>query len=120
MFQSRQSHGGEMKTYLYKIFSGILIAIYLASVALSGAVSATPNRVHDRQIPTTKHEPKRGINPETGKLSFIGNGDPIWVPGVSDVKEMLPQERAQAMADAYGKEFGLKNSSQELKLLKSD
>src|SRR6266487_4322863 len=119
MFSQRQNHGGKMKTYLYKIFSGILIAIYLSSVALSGVVSATPSQTRDRQSPPAKHEPKHGINPETGKLSFIGNGDPIYVPGVSDVKGMSPQDRAQGMANAYGKEFGLKHPSQELKLLKS-
>ncbi len=109
-----------MKTYLYKIFSGILIAIYLSSVVLSGVVSATPNKIHDQQVPAAKHEPKHGINPETGKLSFIGNGDPISVLGVSDVKGMSAQERARGMANAYGKDFGLKNPSQELRLLKSE
>ena len=109
---------GTMKKRLYKIFSGILIAIYLSSMILSGAVLATPQQTGNNQFQATRHEPKRGINPETGKLSFIGGGDPIFVPGVSDVKDMPPQARAQGMADAYGKEFGLRNPSQELKLLK--
>jgi Zn-dependent metalloprotease len=107
-----------MKKSLYKIFSGILIAIYISSMALPGAVFATPQQIGNEQFPAAKHEPKRGTNPETGKLSFIGGGDPIFVPGVSDVKGMPLQERAMGMTNTYGKEFGLKNPSQELKLLK--
>jgi Zn-dependent metalloprotease len=107
-----------MKPRLYKIFSGILVAIYLSSMALPGAVFATPQQSGQEQSPAAKHEPKRGTNPETGKLSFIGGGDPIFVPGVSDVKGMPTQERAMRMANAYSKEFGLKNPSQELNLLK--
>ncbi|HKU51880.1 MAG TPA: hypothetical protein VJQ25_05400, partial [Nitrospira sp.] len=57
---------------------------------------------------------------ETGRVSFIGNGNPIHVPGVSDIKGMAVQERGMEMARIYGKEFGLKNPSQELKLLKSN
>jgi len=108
-----------MKKSLYKVFSGILIAIYISSMALTGAVFATPQQIGNEQFPAAKHEPKRGTNPETGKLSFIGGGDPIFVPGVSDIKGMPPQERAMGMANAYGKEFGLKNPSQELRLLKA-
>jgi Zn-dependent metalloprotease len=109
-----------MKTRIYKIFSGILIAIYLFSMAIPIAVFATPEQTGQEQTPAAKHEPKRGTNPETGKVSFIGGGDPIFVPGVSDVKGMPPQERAMGVANAYGKEFGLKSPAQELKLLKSE
>jgi Zn-dependent metalloprotease len=107
-----------MKTRLYKIFSGIVIAIYVSSMAIPGAVFATPQQIGQEQSPAAKHETKRGTNPETGKLSFIGGGDPIFVPGVSDVMGMPPQQRAMGMANVYGKEFGLKNPSQELKLFK--
>lgn len=109
-----------MKTRLYKIFSGILIAVYISSMALPGAVFATPAQIGNEQPGAAKREPKRGTNPETGKVSFIGGGDPIHVPGVSDVEDMPPKARAMGMAKAYGKEFGLKNPSQELKLLKAE
>jgi|GEM_PF-2114998 len=108
-----------MKTRLYQIFSGILIAAYLFSIGLPKAAFAAQQQIGQNQSSAANHDPKRGTNPETGKLSFIGNGDPIFVPGVSDVKGMPPQERAMGIANAYGKEFGLKNPSQELKLLKS-
>jgi DNA-binding beta-propeller fold protein YncE len=109
-----------MKTRLYKIFSGILVAIYISSIVLTGAVFATPQQISNDQFPAVKHEPKHGTNPETGKVSFIGGEDPIFVPGVSDVKGLPPHERGLGMANAYSKEFGLKNPSQELKLLKSE
>jgi Zn-dependent metalloprotease len=95
------------------------VAVYVSSLVLPGAVHATPQPLGPEQFPAAKDEPKRGINPETGKLSFIGAGDPIFVPGVSDVQGLPPQERALRMAKAYGKEFGLQNPSRELKLSKS-
>ena len=108
-----------MKARLYKVFSGILIAIYISSMVLPAAVFATPEQTGGELFPSANHEPKRGTNPETGKVSFIGGEDPIFVPGVSDAKGLSPQERAMGMANAYGRDFGLKNPSQELKLLKS-
>src|ERR1051325_2952726 len=113
-------HGGRMRTRPYKIFSGILIVFCLFLVALPVAVLATPIQVANAQFPTTKHEPKRGFNPETGKLSFIGGGDPINVPGIRNTSALAPRDRAMDIADLYGKEFGLKNPGQELKLLKSE
>ena len=100
-----------MKMRLLKIFSGILIAFYISSLFLSGAVFAGSTAV--------KSEPKRGVNPETGRLSFIGGGDPIFVPGVSDGRDFSAQDRAHGMANAYGKEFGLKNPSRDLKPVKA-
>ncbi len=75
-----------MRMHPYKIFSGIFIAVYLSSIALSGAVFATPQQIGTPPFAAAKHEPKRGINPETGKVSFIGDGAPINAPGFSDVK----------------------------------
>ena len=92
-----------MKTRLYKVFSGILIAVYLSSMALTGAVYATPKQIGAEKFPAAKHDPKHGVNPETGKVSFIGGGDPIQVPGVSDVKGLSPHERGLGMANAYGR-----------------
>ena len=108
-----------MRAHPFKIFSGILIALYLSSTALSGAVFATPQEMNTQHFPAAQHGPKRGINPETGKVSFIGAGDPIIVHGVSDVKGLTVQARAMGMASIYGKDFGLKNPGQELKLLKT-
>src|SRR5688572_22339516 len=108
-----------MKTRLHKIFSGILIAVFISSLAITQAVFATPPQANDQYAPTAKHKPKRGINPETGKVSFIGAGEPIRVAGVSDINNMSAQDRAMGIAKIYGKEFGLKNPSQELKLLRS-
>ncbi|HKY54410.1 MAG TPA: hypothetical protein VJM08_08900, partial [Anaerolineales bacterium] len=102
-----------------RILSGILVAVYLCTVVLPQAVFAMPEQNSQQQFPAAKHEPKRGRNPETGKVSFIGGGDPIFVPGVSDVEGLSPEERARGMANAYGEEFGLKNPSKELKVLKS-
>src|SRR6266496_4587947 len=107
LHKRRFDHGDTMKTRLYKVFSGILIAIYISAMALPGAVFATPQQTGNEQYPAAKHDPKRGVNPETGKVSFIGGGDPIQVPGVSDVKGLSPHERGLGMASAYGKEFGL-------------
>jgi Zn-dependent metalloprotease/streptogramin lyase len=109
-----------MKTFFYKILLGILIAVYVSSMVLSEAVLATPNPDHNQSSPFTKNGPKHGYNPETGKLSFIGDGDPIQVPGVSDVKGMSVKDRAWGIVNAYSKEFKLKTPSQELKLLKSE
>ena len=96
-----------------------MIAVYVASIVLPGSVFATPAPISSGNVPPAKHEPKRGINPETGKVSFIGAGDPINVPGVTNFMGMTSQDRALSMASIYGSEFGLKNPSQELKLLKS-
>ncbi|HET9914398.1 MAG TPA: hypothetical protein VFQ13_21060, partial [Anaerolineales bacterium] len=108
-----------MKTRLSKIFSGFLIALCISSIVLSGAVSAIPDQTH-QLAPTAKHEPKRGVNPETGKVSFIGGGEPIKVTGVSAVKSLSLPERGLQMANAYGREFGLQNPAQELKQLKAE
>ena len=107
-----------MKSHLRKIFSGILIALYISSMAFSGAVFATPQSSMG-QLPAGKHEPKRGINPETGKVSFIGAGDPLTVAGVTDLTGVTPQERAIEMASVYGREFGLKHPKKELLPVKS-
>src|SRR5215510_869306 len=101
-----------MKMQVQKIISGLLIAIYASWLILPGVVFAVPAQMSQAQVPVLKHEPKRGTNPETGKVSFIGGGDPIHVPGVSDVKGMSSQSRAMGMANAYGGQFGLKNPSQ--------
>ncbi len=100
-----------MKTRLFKILSGLLIAFYISTLFLSGAVLA-------RSTPA-KNEPKRGVNPQTGRLSFIGGGDPIFVAGVSGMKGLSVQDRAHGMANVYGKEFGLSNPSQDLKPVKA-
>jgi Zn-dependent metalloprotease/DNA-binding beta-propeller fold protein YncE len=107
-----------MKTHFRKIYSGILIALYISSMALPGAVLATPQQSGIEQVPAAKHEPKRGINPETGKVSFIGAGDPMIVPGIMSLDGS--QDRAMIVASAYGKEFGLKNPKKELRLVKSN
>src|SRR4026209_1999640 len=109
-----------MKTRLYKIFSGILIAVYISALILTGAVFATPAQISGAPFPPAKHEPKRGINPETGRLSFIGGEPAIQLPGVSFAKGTSPQVRAMDMANAYGREFGLRDPLQELKLLRSN
>src|ERR1043165_1525562 len=109
-----------MKARLYQVFSVLLITICLLSMALPGTVFATPQQLVKAQSSSAKQEPKHGRNPETGKVSFIGNGDPISVPGVSTAKGLTIESRAMGMANAYGAEFGLKNPSQELKLLKSE
>ncbi|MEO5888088.1 MAG: M4 family metallopeptidase, partial [Anaerolineales bacterium] len=99
-------------------FSGILIAVCISALVLTGAVSATAQQIGATQFPSAQHEPKRGVNPETGRLSFIGGQQAIQLPGVSDAKGMSPQVRAMDMANVYGREFGLKDPLQELKLLK--
>ncbi|HEU4744430.1 MAG TPA: hypothetical protein VFS61_04300, partial [Anaerolineales bacterium] len=108
-----------MKTHLRKIFSGILIALYISSMVLSGAVFATPQSSIG-QLPAGKHEPKRGVNPETGRVSFIGAGDPLTVAGVTDLRGVTTQERAIEMASVYGREFGLRHPKKELQLEKSE
>ncbi len=112
---------------LFKIRKSYVLNFALILALIGGMIPArqvhatiqTAPQTAKEQFPAAKYEPKRGTNPETGKVSFVGGGDPIHVPGVSDAKGMPPQERAMGMANAYGKEFGLKNPSQELKLLKS-
>jgi Zn-dependent metalloprotease/uncharacterized protein YcfL len=108
-----------MKPRLQKIFSGILIAVFISSLAITQAVFATPPQARNPYAPVTQHEPRRGINPETGKVSFIGAGEPVLIAGISDINNLPAPERAMEMAKVYGKEFGLKNPSQELKLLRS-
>ena len=108
-----------MRTRLYKIFSGIFIAVYIFWIVLPGTAFAIPPQSGGEYFPSVKHQPKRGINPETGNVSFIGAEDPIHVPDVSDANGLDVSARAMGMANAYGTEFGLKNPSQELKLLES-
>ncbi len=108
-----------MKTHFYKFLPGILIAIYVSSVVLPGAAFATPQQVGTVQSPPVPQEPKRGINPETGRVSFIGAGDPINVPGVSSINGMALQDRALGLITAYGREFGLTDPAQELRLFSS-
>jgi Zn-dependent metalloprotease len=108
-----------MRTRLHKIASGIFIAVYIFWMVLPGTVFAIPPQSSGEYSPAAKHQPKRGVNPETGNVSFIGAEDPIHVPGVSDVKGLDASARAMGMANVYGREFGLKNPSQELKLLES-
>lgn len=108
-----------MKAHLRKIFSGFLIALYISSLALPGAALATPQQSGVEQVPALKRDPKHGINPETGKVSFIGAGDPIFIPGVTD-KDLPPEARALGIINAYSKDFGLKNASQDLQLVKSE
>jgi hypothetical protein len=108
-----------MRARIYKVFAGILIAVYILWMALPETASATPPQTGSGNSPFAQYEPKRGINPETGNVSFIGAEDPINVPGISDVNGLTVQDRAMAMANVYGKEFGLANPSQELKLIQS-
>ena len=108
-----------MKPRLHRIFSGIVIAVFISSLTITSAVFATPPQTSNEHAPVAKHEPKRGVNPETGKVSFIGGGEPVSVAGVSEIHNMPAQDRAIGMANVYGKEFGLKNPAQELKLLRS-
>ncbi len=109
-----------MKLSINKIFSGILLAIYISWMALSGVVYATPAQQIDKvQAATSSQGLKRGHNPETGKLSFIGGGSPIKIHGAGNQRDMTPENRAMNITAVYGKEFGLNNPSQELKLLKS-
>src|SRR4026209_2795783 len=108
-----------MKPRLHKILSGILIAIFLSSLTITSAVFATPPQTSDPYAPLAKHEPKRGVNPATGRLSFIGAGDRVTVAGVTDLNGVTAQERALEMASVYGKEFGLKHPKKELQLARS-
>src|SRR5512144_2326582 len=98
-----------MKTRLYKVSLGALVAIYLAAIVLSGVALATPQQGNALQLPPAQQPPKRGINPETGKVSFVGGGDPINVPGVSTSRVLTLSGRAMEMANSYGAEFGLTN-----------
>jgi Zn-dependent metalloprotease len=103
-----------MKVHFYKILPGILLAIYLSSMVLPGAAVAG-----SQQIGTPQPEPERGVNPETGRVAFIGAGAPISVPGVTSSNGISPQNRALSLVDAYGGEFGLADPARELKLLAS-
>ena len=86
--------------FINRKWSVLNLALILA--LLGGMISARQVHATIQQAPQTdneqrlaaKDEPKRGTNPETGKVSFIGGGDPIYVPGVSDNKDVPPQERA--------------------------
>src|ERR1044071_9476312 len=82
-----------MKVRFDKVFIAAFLAVYISSIALSSVVLARPVEAKEALV-LVNHEPKKGINPETGIVSFIAN--------------------------VYGKEFGLKNPSQELKLQKLD
>lgn len=107
-----------MQTRRYKALLGILIAVTLSSTALSGVVFATPQQA-GTPLPPGGQGPRRGVNPETGKVSFIGGGDPIRVPGISAVNGITPENRAMGFAKIYGGEFGLRSPAQELKLLEA-
>ena len=96
-----------------------MIAIFISSLTITSAVFATPPQTRDQSAPIARHEPKRGVNPETGKVSFIGAGDPVTVAGVTDLTGVTPQERALEMASVYGREFGLKHPKKELLPVKS-
>src|SRR5689334_13715152 len=85
-------HGDTMKTRPYKLFSGLLIVLCIFLVALPTALLTTPVQVAKAQFPVNKHEPKRGFNPENGKLSFIGGGDPINVPGIRNAQGLQPRD----------------------------
>jgi len=106
-----------MRTRRYKILLGILAAVYISSMVVPAAVFATPQQIGT--LPPPQQEPRRGINPETGKVSFIGGGDPIIVPGVTTINSMAPQNRAMGLVNAYGREFGLADPARELRLLAS-
>jgi len=115
-----QARGRGIKPKLYKILSGIFIFVCVISLVLPGAVYAIPaSQAGSGSTPTAGGELKRGYNPETGKVSFIGGGKPVKVNNTGDVKSSTPQQRAMNVASVYGKEFGLKNPSKELKLLRS-
>jgi predicted outer membrane repeat protein len=118
--QNRYLRRGNAKPNLYKILSGIFVFICIFSLVLPGAVYAIPVPQSGKELTlTATGELKRGYNPETGKVSFIGAENPVKVQGVGSVKDVMPQQRAMNVASIYGREFGLKNPSQELKLLKS-
>jgi hypothetical protein len=78
-----------MKQNIYKALAVTLVTVYLASVVWPGVVYATPAPQTGTLLTSTaSQEPKRGHNPETGKVSFIGGGHPIDLPGVDNVKDM--------------------------------
>ena len=81
-----------MKARFYKFFSGILVAIYFSSMALTGAVFATPKQIGTEQFPAGIQEPQVGINPETGKVSVFAE---------KEVVDLVEDERTEvALQDA--------------------
>ena len=103
-----------MKTNLRRIFFALLIAVLISGNLFQGSSAGgqTP-------APVSKEEPQVGHNPDTGKVSFIGGGAPINVPGASGVRAASPEQKAMAAANIYGPQFGLRNPSQELQLSKT-
>ncbi len=63
---------------------------------------------------------ERQVNPQTGKLSFIGpkDGQALSAPDALGMP-LRPQDPAMALAKRFGPEFGLKNPERELSQMKT-
>ena len=63
---------------------------------------------------------KRQVNPQTGRVSFIGPEDGRALPASQALGTFIrPQNPAMALAKRFGSEFGLKNPERDLKEMKS-
>src|SRR5215475_11782603 len=63
---------------------------------------------------------KRGVNAETGKVSFIGPENGRVLSASQALGTFLrPQDPGKALAKKYGPEFGLQNAERDLSEMKS-
>ena len=101
-----------MKTKAHPIhaFISVVIVLFVLFSVMQPAFAIQPGE-------TPKSEERRAYHAETGKLSFLGADPAQPVPvQAAQAQGLSPEQRALAMVEAYGHEFGLNAPSQEVLL----
>jgi Zn-dependent metalloprotease len=94
---------------LFQIVSIVVIlTMSFSGVALPPASAQGPDGI------------ERQVNPQTGKVSFIGPEDGQFLPAFDALdKAFRPQDPVMALAKRFGPEFGLKDAERELSQIKT-
>jgi len=99
--------------FLHRRLLQIISMIVILTIVFSGL----PMRSASAQ---GKDGLKRQVNPQTGRVSFIGPESGHALPASQALGTFIhPQNPAMALAKRFGTEFGLKNPERDLKEMKS-
>lgn len=97
-----------------------LISIVIAGVVLLSILLVAPASADRLRVFVSQQGGgiRRGIHPQTGKLSFLGAdpGAPIGVPR-ANAPGLSQESRGRLLLAPYAAEFGLQNAAQQLELV---